>query len=228
MPYFAELGYPAYAVSLRGHGLSDGHRDIGAWRIEDYVEDVRKAVAKILAETGQHPMLVAHSMGAFVALQYARGTPSAGLALIAPVPPEGLVGSTLHLLWHQPQLLWELNLAQTGLPPRLDNLRALLFSPALAEDSLMEYARLFQHESDRALIDMSMPQFDYSSAKGNPPVFVMGSQHDVLIPPHLVHSTAQFFGERAQMVKDIGHVMMLDAEWRTPAGLLANWLDEFE
>lgn len=223
--YFATRGHPSFALSLRGHGLSDGHPDIAAWRIDDYVKDLASAVADMVAQTGQTPILVAHSMGAFVALQYARTARIAGLALLAPVPPEGLIGSTLHLLWFQPALLWELNLVQSGLPPKLDNLRKMLFSENLPEAELQHYGHLFQHESERALIDMSMPQFDYSSPLGSPPTLVIGSADDVLIPPHLVHSTARFFGTHATIVKGLGHVMMLDAGWKIPAELVANWLD---
>lgn len=225
LPFLAERGHPVFALSLRGHGLSGGHADIAAWRIDDYVADVRRVAEQIQRETGREPLLVGHSMGAFVALQYARAHTCAGLALIAPVPPEGLMGSTLHLFWHQPALLWELNLVQGGLPPKLDNLRALLFSPELPEALLQGYGLRFQHESERAIIDMNLPQFDFSPLRGSPPVLVLGSENDALIPPHLVHSAARFFGVRAQMIGGIGHLMMLDARWALPAGLLADWLE---
>ena len=40
MPYLAQAGYPCHALSLRGHGGSDGHEHIDWLSIADYVEDV--------------------------------------------------------------------------------------------------------------------------------------------------------------------------------------------
>ena len=57
---FADRGYPAYAVSLRGHGASEG--DLASASFADYVDDVETAAGAIGAE----PVLVGHSMGGLV------------------------------------------------------------------------------------------------------------------------------------------------------------------
>ena len=59
MPYFADQGYAVYAVSLRGHGNSDGRSSVRWHRIKDYVEDLGNAVARM----PRRPVLVGHSMG---------------------------------------------------------------------------------------------------------------------------------------------------------------------
>ncbi len=58
--FFAARGYPAYAVSLRGHGGSEG--DLAVASFEDYVDDVETAAKAI----GSEPVLVGHSMGGLV------------------------------------------------------------------------------------------------------------------------------------------------------------------
>ncbi|WP_179958182.1 alpha/beta hydrolase [Chitinimonas arctica] len=225
LPYFAGLGYHGFALSLRGHGLSDGRAQLAATSISDYACDVDVAVRRIEASTGLSPILIGHSMGGFVLQQYARDHRVAGLALLATVPPEGLIGSMLHLVWRHPQLMWELNLLQQGgMPPHMDKLRELLFSPALPDSLLLQYAARFQHESDRALIDMSLLQFDQRPPLGQPPALVLGCEDDKLMPSHLSHSAARALGVRAQMLGGVGHLLMLDAGWQIAADALALWL----
>jgi len=227
LAYFAQRGYHGFAVSLRGHGLSEGRSGLAATSVHEYAEDVAQAIRLIEMQTGRRPVLVGHSMGGYLAQMVAREQVLPGLALLATVPPEGLMGSALHLFWQHPQLLWELNLLQnSGVPPRLDKLRELLFSADIVEAELQAYAARFQHESDRALIDMNLPQFDQRPPRGMPPALVLGSHDDKLMPCHLIYSAARALGVRAHMVQGLGHMLMLDAGWQLAAAALAAWLEE--
>lgn len=227
LPFFAELGYHCVALSLRGHGRSGGGQRSASWGIADYADDVAGVAASIRERFGRPPVLVGHSMGGFVALQYARTAPVSGLALLATVPPEGLIGSALHLFWQHPQLLFELNLIQHGRrPARLGKLRELLFSDDLPDEELIAYANHFCHESDRALLEMTLPQWELRGPMGHPPALVLASRRDVLMPEHLSHCAARFLGVKAQLIDHVGHLMMLDARWRLAADVLVQWLEE--
>ncbi|WP_374356105.1 alpha/beta hydrolase [Chitinimonas sp.] len=227
LPYFAARGYHGFALSLRAHGGSDGHGHLHACSVDDYVADIDSVLQQVRQQCGQSPVLVGHSMGGFLALQLARQQAVAGIALLATVPPEGLIGSALHLFWQHPQLLLELNLVQhANRPPQLAKLRELLFSADLPESELLQYANRLQQESDRALVDMTLPQWDMRPPLGNPPALVLASRNDVLMPVHLNHCAARFLGVRAQLLDGIGHLMMLDAGWEKAASALADWLEE--
>src|SRR5512146_589692 len=62
LPWFAARGYPAYALSLRGHGASGGRESLFVAGIDDYAVDVTRVASGLPAQ----PILVGHSMGAAV------------------------------------------------------------------------------------------------------------------------------------------------------------------
>src|SRR5512138_649157 len=66
LDYFAQHGFDAYAVNLRGHGNSDGWKHLRWTRIADFVDDVDVAVQQLPAA----PVLIGHSMGGFVIQKY--------------------------------------------------------------------------------------------------------------------------------------------------------------
>ncbi|MCK7510983.1 MAG: lysophospholipase [Desulfobacterales bacterium] len=66
LPYFASKGYDAYALSLRGHGNSEGREGLRWWSISDYVDDVSQIVGQI----HKIPILVGHSMGGLIVQKY--------------------------------------------------------------------------------------------------------------------------------------------------------------
>src|SRR5918997_5496486 len=57
MPLFARRGRAVAAVSLRGHGGSQGHADLRLARLDDYLADVRRA----FDEFDEPPVVIAHS-----------------------------------------------------------------------------------------------------------------------------------------------------------------------
>jgi pimeloyl-ACP methyl ester carboxylesterase len=56
---FAEKGYRAVALSLRGHGASSICQPLRSCSLADYVEDVKT----VIAEFSSPPVLLGHSMG---------------------------------------------------------------------------------------------------------------------------------------------------------------------
>ena len=66
LPFFAENGYEAQALSLRGHGASDGRDRLRLIRTAEYVEDV----AQVAGQCHSAPVLIGHSMGGYVIQKY--------------------------------------------------------------------------------------------------------------------------------------------------------------
>ena len=62
LPWFAAKGWPAHALSLRGHGTSSGAETLFIAGLDDYVADVEHVAGELDAA----PILVGHSMGAAI------------------------------------------------------------------------------------------------------------------------------------------------------------------
>lgn len=72
-----------YRWEARGHGAAPRVMDAG---FADYVCDAREALDLVLEQTGERPIVVAHSMGGYIGtILAAEQRPLAGLALIDPV-----------------------------------------------------------------------------------------------------------------------------------------------
>lgn len=220
LQYFADRGYDAWAVDLRGHADHEQTEDLAS--IDDYVADVLLAVEQLEAP----PVLIGHSMGAIVVQRALRRAKARAMALLAPVPPQGLLGSSFMLAASNPEIFNEINKIQIfdGLAGSPDLLRQAIFSRQLPPADVKRYLRRMRHESQRALFDLSWPQHFWIE-RTTIPVHVIGAADDLFFPPSLVEATAGLHGVAAEIVPDIAHALMLDANWEQTARGLEAWLE---
>src|SRR5512138_1157577 len=66
LDFFAQNGFAAHAINLRGHGNSEGQAKLRWTRIADYVDDLVNAVQQL----PRPPILIGHSMGGFIIQKY--------------------------------------------------------------------------------------------------------------------------------------------------------------
>jgi len=220
LPWFAEQGWTAYAVSLSGHGKSPKHEQLDALSIDDYVRDVAAVIARLPAP----PVLIGHSMGGMVVQKYLERATAPAAVLLSSVPPQGLMGSALGLMFNKPHLLTDLNRIMGGGEAQLDSLREALFYQPLDNAKLRRYYRLSQPESHRAIWDMTLFNLPQPGRMNTVPMLILGTRHDQLIPPDQVHMTATTYGLQAEIFEDLGHGMMLETGWERVAARIADWL----
>ncbi|HHW76325.1 MAG TPA: alpha/beta hydrolase [Xanthomonadaceae bacterium] len=224
LPFFARRGYEAHALSLRGHGRSEGHEHLHTWRLSDYVADLAKAAATL----PQPPVLVGHSMGGMVVQKYLETHPEvAGVVLMASVPPQGLLPSNLHMAMRHPFLFQQMVLFSLLGPSygSLDMMRRLLFSPDMPDAKLREYFDYTQAESQWVALDMmGLNPLRLKPDQLRMPVLVLGAQRDVFISPALVREIARFYRAELEIFPNMAHAMMLESNWRAVAEYLLDWL----
>jgi pimeloyl-ACP methyl ester carboxylesterase len=219
LPYFAERGYAAHAVSLRGHGDSGG--SLAGAGIADYVADVRRAVERL----DTRPVLVGHSMGGVVVQRYLQRYDAPAAALLTPIPPQGMAGLTMEFALRDPATWLSFGVLQT-MGPRLTSprlARRAQFSADLPDARVAAYAARAQRESPRALAELAGPVVT-GSVPTDVPTLVLGAADDAVVPRWAVEATARTFGTRARHVPRVAHAVMLDTRWPRVARALADWL----
>jgi non-heme chloroperoxidase len=219
--FFAEHGYAAHAVSLRGHGGSWGHDNIDWWSIQDYVEDVRRAVAELEVA----PVLIGHSMGGFVVQKYLEQAAVPAAVLMCSVPPQGLLGSSLQMAFSRPDLMGDLNHLLGGGQVASHILEQALFAQDVEPERLARYYAHMQKESQRAVWDMSLFNLPLLLHMKRPPLHIIGAEKDALVPEAQVRMTASTYGLAPHIFPDMGHGLMLEQDWEKVARHLLAWLD---
>jgi pimeloyl-ACP methyl ester carboxylesterase len=228
LPYFAAMGYTAHAVSLRGHGESEGRHLLPWYSLNDYVTDLSDTVERLETEFGRPLVLVGHSMGGMVLQRYLRSGRARAAILMASVPPYGMWDSAIGMLFRDPLLVHQLGMLMT-FGPGIVNIAAIrraLLSDRVPESELVRYESLFQSESQRVVMDTLT--FDPFSWRPDPsfPVLVLGAADDVFLAPPQIEATARAFGTTATIFPDMAHGMMIEPDWRLVADTIANWLEQ--
>ena len=223
--YFAQQGYAAHALSLRGHGSSEGHDSLRWMRIADYVADVAQKVKQLPAP----PVLIGHSMGGFIVQKYLEEHAAPAVVLLASVPPAGVLATTLRAARRHPLIFAKANLTFSLAPlmatPALA--REFLFSKDLPDAEVLSYWKRLQDESYLAWLDMlafNLPQ----PGKTASPMLVLGGTNDSSLKPGQIKATAHAYTARYEMIEGVAHDMMLDTQWRAVAERIQAWLKEHE
>lgn len=208
-----ERGYPAYSLSLRGHGGSAGHCKLRQTMMRDYVHDIMQTIT----ELPQPPVLVGHSMGALLAQLVAERYPVRALVLLTPAPAHGGLAA-LGKMFRQ----WPLDtlgvIGGRTLPMRRDT----LFT-GLDESTGERFAARMGRESPLAQYELLRRR---SIGPIAAPVLVIGAEHDALVPAGDVRRTAARFGVQPVWMRGMGHDVMLDAGWDRTLNVVLDWLDE--
>lgn len=222
LPWFAEQGFDAYAVSLRGHGRSQGKESLHQSGIRDYVADVRQVVEEL--ETP--PILVGHSMGGMVVQKYLEQYPAAAAVLMASVPPGGLSSSVMRLMTADPLLFAQISMMQGGARDLVDteNAGRAIFSDDLPAEIRDSYGARMQSESQRVLMDMTFMDLPRRWRMHLPPMLVLGAGRDALFSISETKRTARSYRADYQIYPEMAHAMMLETGWVLPAREIRDWV----
>jgi len=211
LEHAASRGFPAHAVSLRGHG---GSGPAPKATLRAYAHDV----VQVAAGLPRQAVLVGHGAGALVVAHALARYPARAGVLVAPVfGGWGMLGVALRR-----------NPAGT-LPAafggRLRLGRRQLFSRELPDAAARGYARRLGRASSRAqwqLLAHPAPE----PAVGDPPILVLGSPHDRVVSSAALTRAARRYGAAPLLFPGMGHDVMLDARWREPIDAILDWLDK--
>lgn len=224
LPAFAQRGYRSHAMSLRGHGNSEGIEGLRWNSLADYVSDLDQVVKQI-PET---PVLIGHSMGGIVIQNYLQDHQSPAAVLMASVPPTGLLPATLRTFRLHPVAFLQANLTLStypvvGTPERYQE---LFFSPDLPERKLEAYFEQVQDESYRAYVEMILVGLSPPDPIIDTPLLVLGAADDAAFSTREIKSTGRWHNTQSEIFPNMAHNMMLEDGWQAVADRILDWLSD--
>ena len=223
LPWFAAAGYPAYALSLRGHGKSPGREEMGSLHLDDYIDDIRQVVAELPAR----PVLIGHSMGATLVERLVGEESFPGAALICPVPPSGLLPVLTRLWWGRPEFFWNAQKLHRGAidPVAMSTLREFYFTTNAAPEVLAGAMRHLSPESPSAVMELAWRGMSSRAEDHATPMCVVAAGNDALFTPEDAQATAARHGVDAIVLDGLPHMLMLEPGWERLAHTLLEWIE---
>ena len=212
LEHTASRGFPAYAVSLRGHG---GSEPAPGATLRAYTHDV----VQVAAGLPQQAVLVGHGAGALVVAHALARYPARAAVLVAPVlGGSGDVrrGAARQPGRHAARPVRRARCGCTAGSCSAGSCPTPRPGGTLAPAGPGRPARPVAAAAGRAA----------EPAVGDPPVLVLGSPDDRVVPPAALTRAARRYGAAPLLFPGMGHDLMLDARWREPIDAILDWLDK--
>lgn len=220
LPFFAQEGFDVYAMSLRGHGFSDGKAQVMEASFDDYVRDVET----ILKHIGGKPIVIGHSLGGLLVRRVIERQAVQAAVLLATPTPRSMREGALKLMLNFP--LAVLKFVLSGDPDVIYRdeavVRKLLFNGA--NDSVTNHALsmlLKESESKRIINDVQKLQFQ----RVDVPLFAIAGEADMGVPEDAIREAASDYQGRMKLVSQGAHEFFLMPSWEDSARCIAQWLD---
>ncbi|HLY35540.1 MAG TPA: alpha/beta fold hydrolase [Candidatus Limnocylindria bacterium] len=219
--YFAERGWEAHAMNLRGHYTSD-LADLSVTQMRDYAADIGVAVRQL----GRPPVVIAWGIGALAALLYAERHPVLGLVLLAPSPPAGALPR--HADDQELRTVPDVyDAGWWGWIAPMERLRSWM--PDMTDAELVKMQEMLRgaRESGSARRER-MQGVEVDLAGIDVPSLVIGAGLDDVIHPSEARLTADLMGATYEYFPAASHfgLVMGSETWPQVAGSVLGWLEE--
>lgn len=221
--YFAEQGYTSYALSLRGHGTSEGRERLRWVRASEFVADV----AHVVDQMPRSPVLIGHSIGGYLIQKHLESHSAPGAVLLA-----SWVQSSCKLFYRMARRHpWQTAKAHLTVEPYAyietpDLAREYFFSPDIPPEKLNRYFALLQTDSYLAGWDTVLFNLIHPERVHNVPMLVLGAGNDQAVNRDEVEATASAYNVQAEFFPGMAHDMMLEKDWLKCAERIKEWLRE--
>jgi pimeloyl-ACP methyl ester carboxylesterase len=221
LDYFADAGYRAAAMSMRGHGTSPTDKPLQKVSVADYIDDV----GSVADDLGGAPVLVGHSLGGYVVQRYLEDHAAPAAVLVGSLPPSGVLGTALRVWRRRPQM----TVHSFNDPTLVKFLRTSALAreylfcadtpAAIVEDC---WHRAGPESIRAAMTDPMRRRVD--TRRVTTPMLVLGAVHDGFVSRGAVRATARAYGTRPEFFS-MGHNMMLEPGWPDVAKRIHAWLE---
>jgi len=221
LDFFADAGYRAVALSLRGHGNSPTTKPLPKVSIADYLDDV----GSVADDLGGAPVLIGHSLGGFVIQRYLEDHSAPAAVLVGSVPPQGVLNLALRVWRRRPSMTMEAwsdpTLLKFLATPALT--REYLFCADTPEGTVESCMQRAGAESVRAAMTDPIVR-RVRTRRVTTPILVLGAEYDGFVSVRNVRATARAYRTEPEFFS-MGHNMMLEPGWADVARRIHAWLE---
>jgi pimeloyl-ACP methyl ester carboxylesterase len=218
LPLLAERGYPAAALSFRGHPPAPAIAAIGRTSIAAYCHDAFEAARAL-----ERPIVIGHSLGGLVAMLLASRNLVRAAVLVSAAPPRGISVFSRPLLMRMGRYLPALLLSRPFLPTESD-LDALVLNRVPRSDR-EALRRRFVPDSGRAARQAALGVYDVPLRSVRAPLFVVSGDEDRFVPLGVAQRLARRFDASLHVARGHGHFLFSEPGWETHAAAILDWID---
>ncbi len=220
LPWFADRGWHACALSLRGHGNSPGDVQTDDISLSDFLDDILTCIDRINGPV----ILIGHSMGGGLCeLTYDKHPAVKGVCFVAPSPRRPAASVVLRILATHP-----IKLIRGQFFGDDDALRDVFidsfFPPDMPTQDRLRAEGMVSYESRPAMSELFGRKPPEPKKIPAMPFMIIGGADDWSIPVHKFKPLVQAFDAPLHIVPG-AHDLMLDPRWEQTATCLHVWLN---
>jgi non-heme chloroperoxidase len=215
--FFAERGYPSYAVSLRGRPGSRSVPDLGNIHLEDFVSD-----ALDVARAIERPIVIGHSMGGLIAQRLAEEGVTDTVVLLASAPPRGITLATPRLVLKQIKHLGAL-IRLTPLQPSRSDSDELIFN-RMPPEARAELHAFLVPDSALAARELSLGTIAVDAKRIRGAMLVVSGLEDHFVAPRVARQLAVKYRAPCWQYPANAHFLPMEPGWERIAGDVESWI----
>jgi pimeloyl-ACP methyl ester carboxylesterase len=225
---FEALGFTTHTPDLPGHDRNADLERLAQCGVHEFAE----AIVRVTNGLERAPILVGHSLGGLIVQMAALKVKCAGLILLAPSAPWGVMPTTLdeHANAFGVSMLGDY--WRRPIPPDYQIARRTTLDRLSREEARRAFAR-FLPESGRVVFETVQWWLDHSMASAAPPhridcpVLAIAGGKDCVNPASTVRQIAnRFASSQADFYefKQMSHWLVGEPEWPEVARLCLEWI----
>jgi pimeloyl-ACP methyl ester carboxylesterase len=217
---FSSKGYRCITFDLPYHDRPGERPEMQKVRLRDYL----LTLGHVIKRVGGNPILIGHSMGAYLIQQYLAKGSCRMAVLMSPPPPDGNWRTLLRLI-RKPYMWKALIMGRMHLAVSTPERAAwALFGDRIREEDAKRYAGMLCDESRAVMADMLWRE-KAPRPSSDVPCVVFGGQRDRFFSMRDLDRTGTHLGCGIVVMADMGHDMMLEPDAGRLVDIMVNCIE---